>query len=881
MSLTHGQSLLHYRISDKLGEGGMGEVYLARDTTLDREVAIKVLPAAFATDDTRLGRFQREARLLASLNHPNIAAVYGLHEDGGHRFLAMELVTGENLAQKMERGRIPVNEAVAIAGQIAEALAAAHDRGVVHRDLKPANIMVNADGTVKVLDFGLAKIAEPEAGDTGTDASMSPTITSLGTQVGMILGTAAYMSPEQARGQSVDERADIWAMGVTIFEMLSGTRPFMGETVSDTLAAVLRADLDFDDLHADTPASVCRVLRRCLDRDPKRRLRDAGEVRFAVEDAGTAGDSTGTAPPAASRSPIPPALMAILVLGALLAGAGATAWLMPAPAPERRVVRAALQPPDGSRYFLTTRQPGPAALSPDGKKMAFVALDADRNVLLWVRSLAADTATPLAGTDGASYPFWSPDGRSLGFFADRKLKRIPAAGGAVLILCDAPFGKGGSWNQRGEILVAPTYNSEIHVVDADGGTPMPVTHFKPDTLANSHRFPWFLPDGRRFLYLARGDEGRVVTSQIRVGNLDGTDEATLLETRAQAQLAAGHLLYMNDQVLMARRFDTTNLTFTGEPAALAMDVTIIGGAARAVFSAADDGTLIYMRGDERGYQKMAWFDRTGRPLGSLDDTAPLHEVAISPDGQSLATAIDRHLWVFDTERGVRHRVTFGDKRSIGPIWMPDGKTLLYRSRGEKSMDIYKKAADGSGDPVLVLANDRDDAPTHVHPDGDVLLFRNVGTDGSFTLFTLPLTQGGEPSLWLDGPYNVEEGRFSPDGRWVAYRSDETGTDEIFVTSFPDKKFKLQVSTTGGLAPRWNEDGTELFFLSPRDAVWSTTVQASPVGIQTGVPAKLFDLTVPAYENYDVSDGRFLVETEGTGQDRPPLHLVLNWPSLAE
>ena len=881
MTLTHGHKLLHYTIADKLGEGGMGEVYLALDTTLDREVAIKVLPAEFATDDTRLGRFQREARLLASLNHPNIAAVYGLHEDGGHRFLAMELVAGENLAQRMERGRIPVSEAVAMAGQIAEALAAAHERGVVHRDLKPANIMVTPDGTVKILDFGLAKIAEPEAGSAAHDASMSPTITSLGTQAGMIIGTAAYMSPEQARGQTVDERADIWAMGVTIFEMLSGTRPFTGETVSDTLAAVLRADLDFEALHEETPPPVRRILRRCLERDPKRRLRDAGEVRFAVEEATEAEENPAPGLSSAPRSTVPLFLLAILILGALLAGAGGTAWLMPTPRPEGAVVRAALPPPEGSRYFLTTRQPGPAALSPDGKKMAFVALDAERDVLIWVRSLADDTATPLAGTDGASYPFWSPDGRFIGFFADRKLKRVPAAGGAVLILSDAPFGKGGSWNQNGEILFAPTYNGEIHVVDADGGTSIPVTHFQPDSTLNSHRFPWFFPDGHRFLYLARGDEGQEATSQIRVGNLDGNDEATLLKSGGQAQLAAGHLLYMNDRVLMARRFDPTNLTFTGEPAALAMDVTIIGGAARAVFSAADDGNLIYMRGDERGAQKIGWFDRGGRPLGGLDDQATLQEVAISPDGKSVATTINRHLWVLDSQRGTRRRVTFTDKLSLGPVWMPDGKALIYRSRGEKAMDIYMKAADGSGDATLLVASDRDKAPTHVHPAGDLLLYRNVQLDGNFTLFTLPLTGDGEPSAWLSGPYKVEEGRFSPDGRWVAYRSDETGTDEIFLTSFPDKTIKLQVSTTGGVAPRWNSDGTELFFLSPRDAVWSVTVQASPDRIQTGVPERLFDLTVPAYENYDVAGDRFLVETEGNGQDRSPLHLILNWPALTE
>ena len=524
--------------------------------------------------------------------------------------------------------------------------------------------------------------------------------------------------------------------------------------------------------------------------------------------------------------------------------------------------------------------------------MAFVAADTERGVLLWIREMGDSESRALAGTDGASYPFWSPDGQTVGFFADRKLKRVDAGGGAVLTICEAPFGKGGSWNRDGQIVFAPSYNSEIHVVDAGGGTPRPVTRFgqtgpevsastQRELVYHSHRFPSFLPDGNRFLFLARSDlaldTGR---NKAAIGSVDGGDVQPVVDTPTQAEYADGHLLYLQDDVLLARPFDPDALEFTDEAKVVAQDVTRIPGAARAIFSAADNGSLLYMRGETRATIRMAWVDRSGGKLEDLPIEGTILGVTLSPDGKSLAAAMDGHLWVFNLERNTRRRVTFGNDPGVDPVWTPDGRSLLYRALGGQGLDIHQRAADGSGETVVILEMEGDQKPEAVSPDGRTLLLRHASPNGTFQLWLLDLGGDGSAEPWLDGPFNVEGAQFSPDGRHVAYRTDETGRDEIFVTSFPDRRVKVQISTEGGVEPRWSADGSELYFLSQLDALWSARIRLTDDGFEADRAEPLLELAVPTYENYDVRGDAFLVESEGAASASLLLRLIVNWPSIA-
>jgi hypothetical protein len=554
------KKLSSYEVVEKIGAGGMGEVYRARDTKLGRDVALKILPEAFARDAERLGRFEREARLLASLNHPNIASIYGLENADSTHFLVLELVDGEDLSKRIARGAVPVDEALGIARRIAEALEAAHEQGVVHRDLKPGNVVTDADGAVKVLDFGLAKALDADASDV-TDLSHSPTMVTGSTVQGVILGTAAYMSPEQARGKRVDKRADIFAFGCVLFELLTGKRCFTGETVSDTLASILAREPEWEDLPKQTPPALERLLRRCLMKDSKQRLRDIGEARIAIDKiaAGNTGaDAVEAAPPQAAgkkRSLLPWTLAAALALVVVFTGAS----YVRRPADQAPVVRAFIPPADDSPFELSSLHPGPAAVSPDGTKIAFSARDKNGATVLWIRHLDQIEARPFPGSEGAGYPFWSPNGKSIGFFANAKLKRVDSGGGPPLTLCDAPVGKGGSWNEEDVILFAPSFNGPIHRVAAAGGESQPVTEVDADHGQNSHRFPHFLPDGRHYLFFARaavatGGDG--TGSAVYLGSLDGEPARELFRCQSQSVYASGYLLFLRESALMARPFDS-------------------------------------------------------------------------------------------------------------------------------------------------------------------------------------------------------------------------------------------------------------------------------------------------------------------------------------
>ncbi|MEE9269898.1 MAG: protein kinase, partial [Candidatus Krumholzibacteria bacterium] len=630
-----GKTLAHYEIVEKIGAGGMGEVYRAHDPKLGRDVALKILPAGFAADEERLQRFEREARLLASLSHPNVGSIFGVEHADGQRFLVLEIVEGEDLAERISRGRLSVDEALAVAQAIADALESAHEQGVIHRDLKPANIKVSPDGQVKVLDFGLAKALDT-ASDSQPDLSQSPTImASSPTVAGVILGTAGYMSPEQARGQTVDRRADIWAFGVTLYEMLTGDQMFVGDTVSDTLAAVLRADIDLDQLPKDVPASIRRLLERCLDRDPKQRLRDIGEARIVIERV-RRGDVEEPSL-AAAAAPAAPNRALTFVPWVLLIGALAViAFLVINRGTQSDgVIRAYIPPPKGSSYNLTPAHPGPVAISPDGTKITFAAVG-NGELMLWVREIDEVAPRPLPGTTAAGYPFWSPDGKSIGFFADGKLRRVEASGGPPLTICDASNGKGGTWNADGTIVFAPVASAGIHMVRAAGGESVEIVKLRREDKENSNRFPQFLPDGEHFLYFARTREE---THRVRVASLDGTVNKEVLRGPAQARYANGHLLFLREHTLMAQGFDLSALEVTGEASPVADGVRLVSAIPLAVFSVSQTGDLVYMTGAATEGSMLRWLDREGVVTGSTGDLGVFGDFQLSPDGKQVCIEV--------------------------------------------------------------------------------------------------------------------------------------------------------------------------------------------------------------------------------------------------
>ena len=780
----------------------MGQVFRARDTKLDRDVAIKILPETFAHDVDRLARFQREAKTLASLNHPNIAIIHGLEHAGDVHALVMELVEGEDLSQRIAGGAIPLDEALPIAKQIADALEAAHEQGIIHRDLKPANIKVRADGTVKVLDFGLAKAIEPVA--VAGSLTHSPTITTPAmTQAGMILGTAAYMSPEQARGKPVDRRTDIWAFGCVLYEMLTGKRAFPGEDVTDTIAAVVKEQADL----TRVPARARRLLESCLEKDPRKRLQAIGDMRLLLE----------TAPQAATPSRQRYGRAALLVAGAAALGAAVLApialiHLREVP-PETPVIRATILPPDNTTFDFA-QGVGLPALSPDGRRIVFGARTADGATPLWVRSLDALTAQPLAGTDGATFPFWSPDGQFIAFFADGKLKKIDASGGPALTLTDAPLGRGGSWNRDGVIVFEGDVGGPLLRVSSAGGASIPATR-------ESGSFPWFLPDGQHFLFQGSGADG-VGAAPIRAASLDGAPTATV-GTGSNALYAQGHVLFLREGTLMAQPFDAERLTTTGEAVPVAEQVEGVLNSGRVgAFSVSETGLLAYREGAGARGAFLTWFDRSGKQGTAVGDAVGLNEFRFSPDRQRVAVAVqDRagfDIWIYDVSRGLRTRLTFDAASDRYPVWSPDGTSIVFASNRKGKFDLYRKAVDSVGAEELLYANDLDKTPTSWSADGKWLLYdafdpnSKTGRD----LWALPLTPERpgaalKPFLVLQTTFTEVDAQFSPNGQWILYGSDESQRNEIYVTPFPPSPSgrpggKRQISTAGVAATQHALDG---------------------------------------------------------------------------
>jgi len=895
MPLSPGTQLGPYEIVGPIGAGGMGTVYRARDPRIGRDVAIKALSELSAGDPDRIARFQREAQILGALNHPHIAAIYGLEEMHGARFLVLELVEGETLATRLARGPVPVVEALTIARQVADALHAAHEKGIIHRDLKPANVSVTDDDVVKVLDFGLAKAG----GSGGQDMSQTETAIARDTRDGVILGTAAYMSPEQARGRQIDKRTDIWAFGCLLYEMLAGRLAFAGETLSDAVAAILGQEPDWRALPAETPARVRWLLRRCLEKDPKRRLHDMADARIEIDEALTEPSESAPLPRSRTRERLAWAAAAVSFGALIVMMTLGRATRREPPPVEARPVRSSVVLPDGLRYsdrlFTAGNPAGRFALSPDGSRMAIVAIGTSGQEMLWVRPLDTLVVQPLGGTEGAAFPFWSADSRFIAFFADGKLKKIDTSGGSVVVLCDATARSSGTWNREDVILFAPEAGTPIHWVSASGGTPSPVTKLDATLGDTQHWFPFFLPDGRHFLYFVVGSKAGGVAHPraVYVGSLDPAEPGRLLlEGGSNAKYAQGHLIFLREGLLMAQPLDLQRMQLHGAAVPVSEQVPVAGrrdlGTAGA-FSVSDTGLLAYQSGLSVVRSQLVWLDGGGTQIGLLGDQADYGDVALSPDGRHAAVSVldpsrrTRDLWIYDVARGVRSRFTFDPGDDIAPSWAPDGSRLIFASIRKGGGDLYQKALSGAGDAEVLLADTLGKYQGTSSPDGGFFVYvAGAGAVGRSDLWVLPLIGDRKPYPLFETTFVETQPQFSPDGKWIAYASNETGSLEVYMARFPGRGDRSRVSTAGGGWPRWRRDGKEIFYLAADNTLMAAPVGAAGSGLDVGAPRALFRsrprpfVRLDAYP-YDVSrDGRFLVNSFVDEPIAPPITLVLNW-----
>jgi eukaryotic-like serine/threonine-protein kinase len=925
MPISPGTRLGAYEVLELIGAGGMGEVYRARDTKLNRDVAVKVLPEAFALDPERLARFKREAQVLASLNHPNIAAIYGLEEGGSGqavvRALVLELVEGDTLADRLARsehhaqretgahqetgrgrpsGRpIPIDEALPIARQIADALEAAHEHGVVHRDLKPGNIKVRADGTVKVLDFGLAKLAEPVGVGLQTGPStlsQSPTITTPAmTRIGVILGTAAYMSPEQARAKPVDKRADIWAFGCVLYEMLTGRRAFEGEQVSDVLARILEREPDFTALPQTTPPAIQRLLRRSLEKDRKHRLSDIADARLEIDEALAAPQGKAMTVGSAVKWRSHVAWVVAAALSLTLGGIALSRKAPEASDPFQKV-SFDITPPSAPN-------PPHITVSPDGKYVSAI-VAGDKGSVIWLRALDRLNAQTVNGSEGAVLPFWSPDSRFLAFFAGGKLKKVDVSGAPPQTLSDATGSVGGTWNRDGVILFG-TFQGPLYRVSAS--TPTQLTQLDTSRQEIAHRHPYFLPDGQHFLLTVVS--AKPENSGIYVGSLDSQERKRILSSGLKAAFAPpNHILFVQHDAalptfgvaalgstgtLMAQRFDPERFEVMGDPFPIAEVMANFGNSA-AGFAVSETGVLAYRVLDPD--RVMQWYDRTGKQLGTVDLPAPWESPAVSPDLERLAVlkrdGAVGDLWILDPVRGTTTRLTFDPAFDDAPVWSPDGTRIVFSSNRGGQGDLYQKNSAGVGEDEILLESDHPKTPDDWSADGRFILYQDSDPRTGLDLWALPLTGDRKPQPLLTTSFAERQGRFSPDGRWIAYVSDESGTNQVYVQSFPPSGGKWQISTRGGVQPRWRRDSKELFFMGGVLPVGFNTLPSDVMAVEVdtsnrdvfraGVPLKLFTV-VPqsvtfARNSWDVTpDGqRFLVVSNPTATAVPPITVIVNW-----
>jgi eukaryotic-like serine/threonine-protein kinase len=888
-----GQQLSHYRILALLGAGGMGEVYRARDTRLDRAVALKVLPASFASDPDRLRRFELEAKATGALNHPNILTIYdtGAHE--GTPYIVTELLEGSDLRALLKDGPLPLRQALDYARQIAEGLAAAYEKGITHRDLKPENLFVTTEGRVKILDFGLAKLNPPKlVGIMGAEAMMQMPHT----DPGVVLGTVGYMSPEQVRGQEADHRSDIFAFGIILYEMLSGRRAFQGETFAEVMAAIVKEDpLELTTADQQIPAPLARVTRRCLEKRPERRFQTAHDLGFALEALSAFSDSQQTpALRAWPESEAEKAGAAIfkrerlmwLAVSLLLAAALISAMLyLRKPSPESRVTRLSIPLPQGT---VTASAMAPdLALSPDGRRLVFSATG-ERTRQLWLRALDAFTTQPLAGTEGADAPFWSPDGRYIAFFADNKLKKVDTRSGVIETICPAGSGRGGDWSRDGVILFCSGDGAALSRVNAAGGKPEAVTELDAARGETNHDYPSFLPDGRHYLFHVFGRDNH----GIYVGSLDSKDRKLLIplspdtanSTRA-VWSASGFILYaLNRTTLLARAFDPDRLELIGEPSRIAENV-IVSLTGNARFTAATNGAnsvLAYIQYREMDVAQLTWRDRGGKRLGVAGPAEPWTSFELSPDDRLVALIRNEpsrlnSLWQLNLTQGATTRfVTDTDSANFFPVWSPNGEYLAFASARNSALNLFLKRTTGAAPEERLLETRSQTYPLSWSPDGKFLVFAMGDPQTRTDIWLLPLSGERKPQPLLRTKSDERGARVSPDGNWLVYVSDETGINEVYVTQFPQPGRSWRISRSGGSTPYWRGDGRELFFLSGNKLMAASVVTTGATAeFQAGAPQPLFEIEGP---NYAPSrDGqRFLTSVVTEKAPAPLINVALNW-----
>ncbi|HEY8132938.1 MAG TPA: protein kinase, partial [Thermoanaerobaculia bacterium] len=856
-----------YEVVAPIGAGGMGEVFKARDTRLDRSVAIKILPASFAADAQFKLRFEREAKTISQLNHPHICTLY----DVGDNYLVMELLEGETLADRLTKGPLPLDQVIRYGIEIAEALEKAHKAGVVHRDLKPGNIMITKAGA-KLLDFGLAKPEPLPLADHSTE--MRPL-----TAEGMIVGTLNYMAPEQLEGRGVDARSDIFALGALLYEMAAGKRAFQGNSKASLIASILTAEPQpISAIQPMTPVAFDRVVRTCLQKDPDDRWQSAHDIATELRWI------TESAPLRVSRHPQQAAwaiaaLLAVVTAIVLMRSRGQVSAV--------RLMRFAINPPVGAAFNFSGRDAGPVIVSPNGNRVAFVATSADGAKQLYVRNIDAVVAQPLLGTAGASYPFWSADSDNLGFFADGKLKRVAATGGAVTTLCDAATGRGGTWNGEGTILFAPNQYDALYRVPASGGEPAGVTKLDTANQQLSHRWPSFLPDGHHFVYLQFSSEmARGGSQAIYIGSLEEPHSTLVLRANSGAiYVDPGYLLYALEGNLMALPFDSKRLRVAGDPFPIAERVQVYKNTASGVFSASNSGVLAYQEAGSPPISHLTWYDRHGNVVGTIGRPDDYEDPRLSPDGRRIAvtrrdpdTGIS-NIWLYDVASNAPTRFSYVPTFDHIPTWSTDSKRIVFDSNRNGAADIYLKAF--GGEEQLLYHSRSASQPTDWSQDGSKIIFQSLDRKTRWDLWTLSLPDHKATPL-LQGSANEKEGQISPDGKWIAYSSDEAGRTDVYVSRFPSMTGRWQISSTGGggSQPRWRRDGKEIFFLSADRKMMAVAVHTNGSDLLADVPQPIFQ-TRARYTGercYDVSaDGqRFVINTMVLDQPVSPIVVVLNW-----
>lgn len=879
MALEAGARLGPYAIVSRLGAGGMGEVYRAIDTRLDRSVAIKILPAEFAADAQLRLRLDREAKTISQLNHPHICSLFDVGHDAGHDYLVMELVEGETLCDRVARGPMAAGEVIGCGIQIAEALDAAHKRNIVHRDLKPGNIMLTKSG-VKLLDFGLAK-ETPDAGAMTVDPGSATAAKPL-TEEGTIVGTFQYMSPEQLEGAEADPRSDIFSFGAVLYEMATGRRAFEGRTRTSLIAAIVSMQPPpISQLQPLTPPALEHVVERCLEKEPDARWQTARDIAEELKWISTKGSQIGAAASVVAHRRSREWLgWALYPMIAILVAAATWGWIA-FRTPPLRVIESAIVLPGKAQFSFDVS--GPPAFSPDGSRLVVVA-QGDGHRQLWLRPLDRGIAQPLAGTEGASYPFWSPDSRMVGFFADGKLKKIDASGGSAQVLCDAISPRGGSWSRDGLILFAPVSTDGLFSVPDTGGAATRVTRVDSKLGEIDHRFPVFLADGHRFLYLIEGSG--YGTDVIHAGSLDGKlKKKIVVASSNMAVTPGGHLIYWRDGVLVGQRFDEKSLTVAPDVVVIAQEV-MHGPRNDAAFTASSAGALVYETGQIATISQLAWYDASGKEIETVGQPQDISYPAVSHDGRLVAASVadpqknELDVWIQDLTRGTDTRLTFAERSEYIPLWSPDDTRIVYSGNQKSPGDLYMKRVSGIGEEELLYANTQFKRATDWSPDGATLLFQEAAADGTgMDLWTWSFTNH-QAKVFVRTPFNEGPGRFSPDGRWVSYASNESGKNEIYVVPFPGRGGKWQISTDGGQQVRWSPDGKQLFYLTLDDKLASVDVSTHGDEFVAGIPRILFQTRVRRMlgPQWDISpDGkRFMIDSLMQQVEAPPLTMVQNW-----